>query len=76
METTYFLQRKAINASPPPSIAELKNEWPYLFTPKELYSHFKLLTDIVVLDKTEEAMKTKGEADPSVFLNRSQQGLI
>ncbi|XP_073724406.1 uncharacterized protein [Misgurnus anguillicaudatus] len=61
METTYFLQRKTINASPPPSIAELKNEWPYLFTPKELYSHFKLLTDIVVLDKMEEAMEKKGK---------------
>nr|XP_055063835.1 uncharacterized protein LOC129446653 [Misgurnus anguillicaudatus] len=61
METTYFLQRKAINASPPPSIAELKNEWPYLFTPKELYSHFKLLTDIVVLDKMEEAIEKKGK---------------
>lgn len=31
MKTTYYLQRKNINASPPPSIAELKNDWPYFF---------------------------------------------
>lgn len=52
---------KTINASQAPSIAELKNEWPYLFTPKELYSHFKLLTDIGILDKMEQAMEEKGK---------------
>ncbi|CAL8290569.1 unnamed protein product [Merluccius merluccius] len=61
MKATYYLQRKSINASPPPLIAELKNEWPYLFTPKELYSHFKLLTDIGILDKMEQAMAEKGK---------------
>lgn len=61
MKATYYLQRKTINASPAPSIAELKNEWPYLFTPKELYSHFKLLTDIGILDKMEQAVEEKGK---------------
>ncbi|XP_076594907.1 uncharacterized protein LOC143325601 isoform X2 [Chaetodon auriga] len=61
MKATYYLQRKTINASPPPSIAELKNEWPYLFTPKELYSHFQLLTDIDILHKMEQAIEDKGK---------------
>ncbi|CAK6983490.1 uncharacterized protein LOC109141728 [Scomber scombrus] len=61
MKTTYYLQRKNINASPPPSIAELKTEWPYLFTPREVYSHFNLLTDINILEKMEQAMEEKGK---------------
>ncbi|CAB1440706.1 unnamed protein product [Pleuronectes platessa] len=63
MKTTYYLQRKNINAIPPPSITELKNDWPYLFSPKELYSHFKLLTDIDndILDKMNQAMEEKGK---------------
>ncbi len=61
MKTTYNPQRKTINASPPPSIAELKKEWPYLFTLKELYSCFNLLTDISILDKMEQAMEGKGK---------------
>lgn len=61
MKATYYLQRKTINASPPSSITELKNEWPYLFTPKELYSHFQLLTDIDILHKMEQAIEDKGK---------------
>ncbi|XP_053191212.1 uncharacterized protein LOC128375020 [Scomber japonicus] len=61
MKATYYLQRKTINASPPPSITELKNQWPYLFTPKELYSHFQLLTDIDILHKMEQAVEDKGK---------------
>nr|XP_005158438.1 uncharacterized protein LOC101885684 [Danio rerio] len=61
MKATYYLQRKSINACPPPSIAELKNEWPYLFTPKELYSHFKSLTNISILERLEKSMEEKGK---------------
>lgn len=61
MEATYYLQRKSINACPSPSIAELKNDWPYLFTPKELYSHFKSLTNISILEKLENSMEEKGK---------------
>lgn len=61
MNTTYYLQRKDINASPPPSIAELKTEWPYLFIPREMYSHFNLLTDINILEKMERAVEEKGK---------------
>ncbi|XP_035507917.1 uncharacterized protein LOC118320902 [Morone saxatilis] len=61
MKTTFYLQRKNINASPPPSIAELKTEWPYLFTPREMFSHFNLLTDINILEKMEKAVEEKGK---------------
>lgn len=61
MKATYYLQRKAINACPPPSIADLKNDWPYLFTPKELYNHFKSLTNITILEKLEKSMEEKGK---------------
>ncbi|KAL2082774.1 hypothetical protein ACEWY4_022592 [Coilia grayii] len=61
MKTTYYLQRKNINACPPPSIAELKTKWPYLFIPREMYSHFSLLTDINILEKMEQAMEEKGK---------------
>lgn len=61
METTYYLQRKIINASPAPSIVELRTDWPYLFTLKELYNHFKLLTDISIFEKIDNAIKDRGK---------------
>ncbi|KAA0713564.1 hypothetical protein E1301_Tti021829 [Triplophysa tibetana] len=62
MKATYYLQRKYTNVYPPPSIAELKNDCcPYLFTPKELYNHFKLLTNISILEKLENSMGEKGK---------------
>lgn len=41
--------------------AELKTEWPFLFIPRELYSHFNLLTNINILRKMEQAMEEKGK---------------
>ncbi|KAL7883035.1 hypothetical protein SRHO_G00006930 [Serrasalmus rhombeus] len=61
MEATYYLQRKAINASPAPSVVELRSGWPYLFTQKELYNHFKLLTDISILEKMDETVEDRGK---------------
>ncbi|XP_063740194.1 uncharacterized protein LOC134864834 [Eleginops maclovinus] len=70
MKTTYYLQRKHINACPPPSVSELKSEWPYLFIPRELYSHFNLLTDINILGKMEQAMEEKGKLILRFFQHR------
>ncbi|KAL7888656.1 hypothetical protein AOLI_G00036300 [Acnodon oligacanthus] len=61
MEAAYYLQRKGISASPAPSIVELRSGWPYLFTQKELYNHFKLLTDISILEKMDEAIEDRGK---------------
>uniref|UniRef100_A0A3B1JEG1 Uncharacterized protein n=1 Tax=Astyanax mexicanus TaxID=7994 RepID=A0A3B1JEG1_ASTMX len=67
MERTYYLQRKTINASPAPSIVELKTGWPFLFTPKEIYNHFKLLTDISILEKITDAIEHKGKMIVNFF---------
>ncbi|KAL0152014.1 hypothetical protein M9458_052680 [Cirrhinus mrigala] len=61
MKATYYLQRKSINSYPPPSIADLKSEWPYLFMPKEMYMHFKSLTNITILEKLEKSMEERGK---------------
>lgn len=71
MKATYYLQRKSINACPPPSIVELKHNWPYLFTPKELYNHFNLLTEISILDKMVEAIEEKGKLILQFFRKNS-----
>ncbi|XP_064205652.1 uncharacterized protein LOC135262573 [Anguilla rostrata] len=68
MQATYYLQRRTINASPAPSIAELKSKWPYLFIQKELYNHFKLLTDI--LEKVDAAMEEKGKMIVQYFRHK------
>lgn len=67
MKATYYLQRKSINACPPPSIADLKNDWPYLFMPKELYNHFTSLTNINILEKLEKSMEKKGKMILQLF---------
>ncbi|XP_076864064.1 uncharacterized protein LOC143516400 [Brachyhypopomus gauderio] len=61
MEATYYLQRKAINTSPAPTIVQLRSGWPYLFTQKELYNHFKLLTDISILEKMDDSIEDRGK---------------
>lgn len=61
MKETYYLQRQAINAHPPPTIAQLKGDWPYLFVQKQLYLHFNELTDIPILEKLEAAIQEKGK---------------
>ncbi len=45
MEETYCLQRHMINATPSPTIAELRTKWPYLFIQRHIYGHFEQLTD-------------------------------
>lgn len=67
MKATYYLQRKSINACPQPSIADLKNDWPYLFMPKELYNHFTSLTNINILEKLEKSMEQKGKMILQLF---------
>uniref|UniRef100_A0A3B1JNM8 Uncharacterized protein n=1 Tax=Astyanax mexicanus TaxID=7994 RepID=A0A3B1JNM8_ASTMX len=46
---------------PAPSIVELKTGWPFLFTQKEIYNHFKLLTDISILEKITDAIEHRGK---------------
>ncbi|KAK7896164.1 hypothetical protein WMY93_021489 [Mugilogobius chulae] len=67
MTTTFALQRQQINALPTPTITELKDKWPYLFTQKGLFNHFELLTDITVLGTLEMALEECGRAIVEFF---------
>ncbi|XP_059902161.1 uncharacterized protein LOC132453333 [Gadus macrocephalus] len=60
MERTYITQRQFINRVPAPAIVEIKEEWPFLFSQRGLFSHFSLLTDVSIQTKYEEAMNSKG----------------
>ncbi|KAF1388589.1 hypothetical protein PFLUV_G00091860 [Perca fluviatilis] len=60
MEKTYVIQRRYLNSLPAPAISDIKEEWPFLFSQRGLYSHFSLLTDISILIKLQEALKNRG----------------
>lgn len=62
MEATYCCQQPYINASPPPSIEEVRSQWPYLFHFKSIFTHFQLLTDINVLRSLELSMDQSGRS--------------
>lgn len=62
MELTFALQRHHINTLPPPGIENLKSKWPFLFTPRYIYAHFELLTDINVLRNLELSIEECGSA--------------
>uniref|UniRef100_A0A8C2BC44 Uncharacterized protein n=1 Tax=Cyprinus carpio TaxID=7962 RepID=A0A8C2BC44_CYPCA len=61
MKTTYASQRYAINNNPPPSIDELKDQWPFLFMKRFLCAHFNTLTGIDVNTRFTESLNTKGK---------------
>ena len=49
MESTYPFQRRFLNNfKNPPSIEQIKNEWPFLMKQDSLLKHFETLTDISV----------------------------
>ncbi|XP_067284857.1 uncharacterized protein [Pseudorasbora parva] len=61
MEETYWLQRYMINATPSPTISDLKSKWPYLFTQRHVYGHFEQLTDKKVLRLLELSIQECGK---------------
>lgn len=48
---TYILQHRDHNADPPHSISKMKDDWPFLFSLKGLFSHFSELTGIPIQEK-------------------------
>lgn len=40
METTYYLQRQMINVNPAPNLEDMKQQWPHLFFPRIMCTHF------------------------------------
>lgn len=67
MKLTFCLQRRHINALPPPDIEDMRSKWPFLFTQRGTYAHFELLTDINVLRSLELSMEECGEAITEYF---------
>nr|XP_055038036.1 uncharacterized protein LOC129425962 [Misgurnus anguillicaudatus] len=61
MEKTYVILRKYLNKVPAAAMFEIKQEWPFLFSQKCLFSHFGLLTDVDVLQKLQEAISRRGQ---------------
>ncbi|XP_067291128.1 uncharacterized protein [Pseudorasbora parva] len=61
MKITYASQRYAINNNPPPSIDELKDQWPFLFMKRFLCAHFNTLTGIDVNTRLTESLSLKGK---------------
>nr|XP_055025276.1 uncharacterized protein LOC129415351 [Misgurnus anguillicaudatus]XP_055025277.1 uncharacterized protein LOC129415351 [Misgurnus anguillicaudatus] len=61
MKTTYASQRYAINKNPPPSIDQLKEQWPFLFMKRYLCAHFNTLTGIDINTRLTESLSRKGK---------------
>lgn len=71
MAVTYIYQRHMINSCPPPSVPEINDQWPFLFTFRGLCSHFKVLTGIEITDRLAEALRNKGKRIISYFQKQS-----
>ncbi|XP_039460221.1 uncharacterized protein LOC120435199 [Oreochromis aureus] len=57
---TYISQRQLINSCPSLSVAEIQEQWPFLFTLKGLSNHFYKLTGIYISERLGQALITKG----------------
>ncbi|XP_019897094.2 uncharacterized protein zgc:113210 isoform X2 [Esox lucius] len=62
MRLTYVNQRRMINAWPPPSIMDVREQWPFLFTKRWICAHFQKLTGVEIDCCLSEALLTKGKA--------------
>ncbi|XP_062865601.1 uncharacterized protein LOC134328435 [Trichomycterus rosablanca] len=80
MSLTYIYQRHMINTCPPPSISEVEEQWPFIFTKRGLCAHFKTLTGIDICDRLADALQTKGKRIINFFQrqiqNRDIQSLL
>nr|XP_023008493.2 uncharacterized protein LOC111500617 [Maylandia zebra] len=64
---TYISQRQLINSCPSLSVAEIQEQWPFLFTRKGLSNHFYKLTGIDVSECLGQALVTKGRRIVNYF---------
>lgn len=60
MTLTYIYQRHMINSWPAPTLCEIQDQWPFLFTKRGLCTHFHTLAGIEVDTRLSEALLTKG----------------
>lgn len=61
MTLTYTYQRHMINSWPAPTLCEIEEQWPFLFTKRGLCTHFHTLTGIEIDTRLSEALLTKGK---------------
>ncbi|XP_026032880.1 uncharacterized protein LOC113027479 [Astatotilapia calliptera] len=64
---TYISQRQLINSCPSLSVAEIQEQWPFLFTQKGLSNHFYKLTGIDISERLGQALITKGRRIVNYF---------
>ncbi|KAF4098088.1 hypothetical protein G5714_022096 [Onychostoma macrolepis] len=55
-----------------PSVEDIRSQWPYLFHQKSICAHFKLLTDVDVLNAFEMSTIECGKAIIEYFKNKSK----
>jgi len=72
MEATFCLLRQKLNSIPAPSVEDIRSQWPHLFHQKSICAHFKLLTDIDVLNAFDMSMKECGKAIVEYFKSKSK----
>ncbi|XP_062386354.1 uncharacterized protein LOC134073799, partial [Sardina pilchardus] len=75
LETSYVLQRRDLNTDPPHSITKMKTDWPFLFTLKGMFSHFKELTGIHILEKLPAAIEMKSKNIMEYFIQHKTPGV-
>ena len=75
LKSTYYLQRRMINAEPAPAIKDLRAQWPLLFVQKSLYSHFELLTGVPTR-KMEQAVEERGRLIVNYFRTKPTNDVV
>ncbi|CAB1313293.1 unnamed protein product [Coregonus sp. 'balchen'] len=61
MKLTYTYQCHMMNTCRPPSISDLQEQWPFLFTKLWLCDHFNTLTGIQIDSRLTQALLNKGK---------------
>lgn len=74
-EMTYILQRRELNADPSYSISKIKDDWPFLFSQKGLFSHFSELTGISILEKLPVAIDQRSQTIMDYFQQQKTLGV-
>ncbi|XP_024661187.2 uncharacterized protein LOC112436158 [Maylandia zebra] len=64
---TYISQQQLINSCPSLSVAEIQEQWSFLFTRKGFSNHFYKLTGIDICERLGQALITKGRRIVNYF---------
>ncbi|CAL8271743.1 unnamed protein product [Lota lota] len=75
LQRTYILQRCDLNADPPHSISKMKEDWPFLFSLKGLFSHFSELTGIPIQEKLPAAIDNRSQNIMEYFQQQKTPGV-